>query len=59
MTGMDKGLLVSFVDHLADSVFTYNTDLKTYRLRLRTFFKFVRNPHAHHKLFLRRNMPSH
>ncbi|MGW9305138.1 hypothetical protein ACWHA3_30535 [Streptomyces cyaneofuscatus] len=47
--GFGQRLVKQFIDHLADDLFTYNTVLKIYRLRLRTFFKFVRNPHAHHK----------
>lgn len=41
-----------FISHLKNEVFVYNTILKIYRLRLRTFFKFVRNPHAHNKITL-------
>lgn len=50
--GFGQRLVVDFINHLKDDVFVYNTTLKVYRLRLRTFFKFVRNPHAHHKISL-------
>ncbi|MFI0785131.1 hypothetical protein ACH4Q6_05965 [Streptomyces lydicus] len=52
--GFGQRLVGEFIDHLHDEVFVYNTMLKIYRLRLRTFFKFVRNPHAHHKISLTR-----
>jgi hypothetical protein len=50
--GYGQGLVGDFINRLKDEVFVYNTTLKVYRLRLRTFFKFVRNPHAHHKISL-------
>jgi hypothetical protein len=52
--GFGQRLVGEFVRHLDEELFTYNTILKIYRLRLRTFFKFVRNPHAHHKITLTR-----
>jgi hypothetical protein len=48
--GYGQKLVGEFIDHLKDEVFAYNTILKIYRLRLRTFFKFVRNPHVHNKI---------
>ncbi|MGI5162155.1 hypothetical protein [Microbispora sp. CA-102843] len=48
--GYGQKLVGDFIKYLKNDVFTYNTTLKIYRLRLRTFFKFVRNPHAHHKI---------
>ncbi|MFD5517867.1 hypothetical protein [Streptomyces sp. NPDC127066] len=53
--GYGQKLVRQFIDHLADDLFAYNTMLKIYRLRLRTFFKFVRNPHAHHKFSVTRS----
>ncbi|MEU4295637.1 hypothetical protein AB0E63_46120 [Kribbella sp. NPDC026596] len=50
--GYGQKLVGHFIHHLKDDVFVHNTGLKMYRLRLRTFFKFVRNPHAHHKISL-------
>ncbi len=50
--GYGQKLVNDFVAHLKDEIFVLNTALKIYRLRLRTFFKFVRNPHAHHKIQL-------
>ncbi|KQX09287.1 hypothetical protein ASC82_25445 [Streptomyces sp. Root431] len=53
--GYGQKLVGEFISHLHDEVFAYNTMLKIYRLRLRTFFKFVRNPHAHRKIALTRS----
>ncbi|OLT24334.1 hypothetical protein BJF83_24325 [Nocardiopsis sp. CNR-923] len=53
--GYGQKLVRQFIDHLSDDLFAYNTLLKIYRLRLRTFFKFVRNPHAHHKFSVTRS----
>jgi hypothetical protein len=50
--GYGQKLVGEFINQLKDEVFVYNTTLKIYRLRLRTFFKFVRNPHSHHKISL-------
>jgi hypothetical protein len=47
-------LVRGFIKHLNEELFAYNTILKIYRLRLRTFFKFTRNPHAHRKITLTR-----
>lgn len=47
-------LVGEFIKHLDEKLFTYNAILKIYRLRLRTFFKFIRNPHAHRKITLTR-----
>ncbi|EHR59194.1 hypothetical protein [Saccharomonospora cyanea] len=47
-------LVGGFIKHLDEKLFAYNTLLKIYRLRLRTFFKFTRNPHAHRKITLTR-----
>ncbi|MEV0082939.1 hypothetical protein [Saccharopolyspora sp. NPDC050642] len=47
-------LVGEFIKHLDEEFFVYNTFLKIYRLRLRTFFKFTRNPHAHRKITLAR-----
>jgi hypothetical protein len=48
--GYGQTLVGEFIKHLKDELFAYNTALKIYRLRLRTFFKFVRNPYAHRKI---------
>ncbi|WP_125795370.1 TIGR02391 family protein [Amycolatopsis sp. WAC 01376] len=45
-------LVDKFIKHLDSELFAYNTILRIYRLRLRTFFKFTRNPHAHRKITL-------
>ncbi|MFB7947013.1 hypothetical protein ACFC6L_19095 [Kitasatospora phosalacinea] len=52
--GFGQRLVGEFVNHLGTELFAYNTTLKIYQLRLRTFFKFVRNPHAHRKIVLAR-----
>lgn len=52
--GFGQRLVGTFIKHLGDELFAYNTVLKIYRLRLRTFFKFIRNPHAHRKIALTR-----
>jgi acetyl esterase/lipase len=52
--GFGQRLVGEFIKHLGEELFAYNTTLKIYRLRLRTFFKFVRNPHAHRKISLPR-----
>ncbi len=50
--GYGQKLVKDFVAHMKDELFAYNTILEIFRLRLRTFFKFVRNPHAHRKIEL-------
>ncbi|WUH98833.1 TIGR02391 family protein [Spirillospora sp. NBC_00431] len=50
--GYGQKLAGDFVAHMKDELFAYNTILEIFRLRLRTFFKFVRNPHAHNKIEL-------
>lgn len=52
--GYGQGLVDKFIKHLDDELFAYNTTLKIYRLRLRTYFKFTRNLYAHKKKPLER-----
>lgn len=48
--GYGQRLVGEFIDHLGDELFAYNTALKIYRLRLRTYFKFTRNLYAHRQV---------
>jgi hypothetical protein len=50
--GFGQRLVGEFIKHLDEELFVYNTILKIYRLRLRSFFKFTRNPYAHRKITL-------